>query len=316
MQRTSFSQSIPFAVVAISVVALAIPPANCWAQQEGDKGASHASRQVQFASRDGVALITQMLGQKHSVGGLPVGEVDDFVLDFETGHVVFVISRIAAKESQSDLGFLILPMKLNDQQQALAADRALRKKLPSRFTRKLASSLYVKLERDIYWLEFCRELTPALRKNFNTTDFELTAFSHAKNRPVIDAEGESVGKIVDFGIDQSTGEVAYCVLETAFNPQTPAEYRAIPLGAFVMESGLYRWMIELDKQVILAFESFQPESPPTAPGEGWTEFVTAHYDGHTLQTKSHRSPEPPSAEAPSDPGAVTSRGTEPVAVAD
>ena len=83
---------------------------------------------------------------------------------------------------------------------------------------------------------------------------------------------------MDLCIDSSKGDVMYCVMESKNK-----ELRAIPLGAFVMPSTSYRWLIELPRAEILKFAPFDMAAPPSQVDHAWQEYVAVRYGRTGLQ---------------------------------
>jgi sporulation protein YlmC with PRC-barrel domain len=241
-----------------------------------------------------VVRATELLGASLNAENKDVGEIEDAAFDLQTGHLALVVA--SQKVPSQEAVYTLIPFRDFRKAKFEWIDESTISKLPETITRAVANDVYVTYERDIYWINFSRQLEESLKQEFDQENFELTTFSFLKGRTVIDADREVVGHIIDLGINASTGRIVYCVLQT-----DDKKLRAIPLAAFVMEPNTYRWSIELTKPRILAFEPFDESSTPTNIDRGWKEYVAVRYGRDGLQSQKASNKKPEKIKPESDP---------------
>ena len=211
-----------------------------------------------------------------------LGRIQDLAFDLETGHLALVVTvKTLPAESGEAKRYTLVPfLEAMGETRFRWSDDLTMESPPEAITRSVVQYAYQTFQRDVYWLRYCKRLEAALRDQFDQRDFQLTTFSFLKGRPIIDLHNETVGKLVDLGINPANGRIVYCVVESP-----DKALRAIPLGAFVMPQSTYRWMIELPKSKIDAFQPFPADAPPIAVDRGWREYVALRYGRTGLQTE-------------------------------
>ncbi|MCA9132928.1 MAG: PRC-barrel domain-containing protein [Planctomycetales bacterium] len=226
-----------------------------------------------------VQLASTMMGVSVRSGEVEVGGIEDLAFDLETGHLALIVAAKALDGNRRRYTLLPFMDLQNAPKFQWTDDRAV-EQLPASLTRATASEVYTTYQRDIYWRRFCKRLEQSLREQFDQQQTKLLSFSFLRGRPVLDADAQAIGKIVDLGIHPATGKIAYCVMESP-----DGEHRAIPLGAFVMQPPAYRWTIELPQERIREFEPFTLTSPPLRVDRGWKEYIAVRYGREGLQTQ-------------------------------
>ncbi|MEO8271844.1 MAG: PRC-barrel domain-containing protein [Aureliella sp.] len=202
-------------------------------------------------------------------------EVRDLVVDLETAHVALLVVswKHAEKTYQAVLPWSdVLPNHALDS----TFWKTLSRVPPKMFNRALANAVYSTAKRDIYWsdsIKFKGENT-----EFDQSKYELSPFSALVGRSVVDKIGEPIGEIVDLGVNDQSGSIAYCILKT-----NGSDMRAIPLGAFTISSESTAWKIDLNKSQIFAFETCDLGDPPQAIARGWQEYVAVKYGREGVQ---------------------------------
>ncbi len=250
-----------------------------------------------------VKLVSSMLDVDVLQDSKVMGRICDVAFDLETGQLALVVvkatmaggdvsdNKPSASQDQSDKQveqggdatpnerFILLPFVDFDQQDVFEwEDDQTISRLPKALTRAIAQKTYSDVNQDIYWSRYLTELKEELNSKFDDRNFELATFSLLRRRGIVDSNGESIGKLVDFAIESGKGDIIYCVIEC-----TDKKHRAIPLGAFVMPENNYRWTIELSSSQIFDFPGFDLEAPPTHIDRGWAEYVAVRYGRDGLQ---------------------------------
>ncbi len=225
-----------------------------------------------------IRLLSEMM--KDGADGKNSVVKKEIVLDLETGNVALqVVSWKHTKDGQEIVA--VVPFMENlEPEQASKLARGLSEEKPPSMNRQLAATVYKEFGRDVYWSKYLERLPADAHGKFDRERFELTGFTELKGKRVVDAEGVSIGNLADIGVDEASGAIVYCVVQSEDKSQ-----RAIPLGAFVDRDAKKDWKIELQREQVMMFEPFGVGTTPQQIDRGWQEYVAVRYGRNALQTE-------------------------------
>jgi sporulation protein YlmC with PRC-barrel domain len=107
--------------------------------------------------------------------------------------------------------------------------------------------------------------------------YGFTSLKSLFGTPVVNAEGEELGKIEDFAISLEHHLVAYAAVScTCFDGAADKRF-PIPLGSFIVKSGEKAWTLELPLEVLEATPTFSPGQWPEKLDRAWVEYVHVRY---------------------------------------
>lgn len=231
-----------------------------------------ATKSAQPASGETVVLASQVLQRASKHGA----ECNELALDLETAHAALL--TVTCQPADNSESFeAVLPWDSSLPDEPLDADfwKQLSRVPPEGINRGFASKVYSSAKKEIYWSD---ELNSQSPEKFDTEKYRLSNLSEVMGQKVQDKAGKPLGKIVDLGINDSTGAIVYCVLESSDD-----KLRAIPLAAFVADGKSKAWTIDLDQEQVFAFETSQLDQPPQSVARGWQEYVAVKYGRKGLQ---------------------------------
>lgn len=231
-----------------------------------------ATKSAQPASGETVVLASQVL-QRSSKHGAKCNEL---MLDLETAHAALL--TVTCQPADNSESFeAVLPWDGSLPDKPLDADfwKQLSRVPPEGINRDFASKVYSAAKKEIYWSDELNDSQSP--EKFDTEKYRLSSLSEVMGQPVQDKAGKPLGKIVDLGINDSTGAIVYCVLESS-----DGKLRAIPLAAFVADAKSKAWTIDLDQEQVFAFEASQLDQPPQSVARGWQEYVAVKYGRNGL----------------------------------
>ncbi len=231
-----------------------------------------ATESAQPDAGETVVLASQVL-QRASEHGVKCNEL---LLDLETAHAA-LLTVTCPNVDKSDSFEAVLPWASQLPEQPLDADfwKQLSRIPPQGADRAFADQVYSSAKREIYWVDELAKSKSS--KKFDTEKYELTSLSQLMGQAAQDKSGKSLGKIVDLGINDSTGAIVYCVLES-----NDSKMRAIPLAAFVANGKSKAWTIDLSREQVFAFEPDSLANPPQSVDRGWQEYVAVKYGRNGL----------------------------------
>ncbi len=210
----------------------------------------------------------------------------DFVLDLETGNVALKLVQWKHTSDSKPIRTLV-PFEFDSESSSHEKwANELQKEAPQSATRQLANTIYTAYGQEVYWTKHLDRLPKDAHGSFDRERYELVMFSRLKEKQVSDINEDSVGTIVDLGIDSDNGAIIYCVLKE----QDGHALRAVPLGAFVQRDTSKDWRIELERKQIEMFAPFEREKPPQEIDRGWQEYVAVRYGRDALQAPSKQEP--------------------------
>ena len=226
-----------------------------------------------------ILMASKLIGTELNRGALIVGSISDLAFDLETEHLAVLVSE--AMETGKQPEWEIIPFINGDRLIKLEWENKTRLSArPTALTRMQVNELFRAYKEAIYWIDFASHYQDSPGQKFDYHDFKLTLFKEIVDKPIADKFGEVIGNIKDVAIKASNGTILYMILRTADNRMI-----AIPLGAFVVDDKAFRWMIELPKDQILMYETFQEKSPPPKMDIAWQEYVANKYGRGGLQSK-------------------------------
>lgn len=81
-------------------------------------------------------------------------------------------------------------------------------------------------------------------------DFDpLLSTTHLLNRDLFSAQGELIGRIVDFVVEINRAELAYAIAQLSGpRPPSPPAYHAIPIGQLVLDRLQERFVVERESE--------------------------------------------------------------------
>ena len=225
--------------------------------------------QIQMASK---LLKTELTKETSNLG-----RIEDIAFDLETGHLAVLVA--AKSEVGKEVEWTMLPFVHGDRLVKFAWEKATKlTTTPMTITRMQVNEVYRLFQQAVYWLEFATQYEAEPGHKFDDQDFKLIFFSNLKKMPVSDSQGRVIGRIDDVALKASNGTIIYMVMQTEDN-----RLRAIPLGAFVADEKNNRWFIELTKDQIQKFKTFEENTPPPQIETDWKEYVAVKYGRGGLQ---------------------------------
>lgn len=102
---------------------------------------------------------------------------------------------------------------------------------------------------------------------------------------LVNPQGESLGRVVDFGAtsnrvaEAGDRRLRYAVVE--YGPPDARLRTAMPLGAIVAGPDQPKWLCELPRQTFAEMPTFAESSWPTAVDRGWIEYIAVRYGSAT-----------------------------------
>lgn len=226
-----------------------------------------ATKSAQPAAGETVVLASQVLQRASKHGA----KCKQLVLDLDTAHVA-LLTVAWQRPGQAEMEEAVVPWcsAIPDDQLDSAFWKELSRVPTEGINRDFVSQVYSSAKKEIYWSDILADAKGA--DKFDAKDYQLTTFSQLVGQGVKDKSGEPIGKIVDLGINDTTGAIVYCVLESS-----DSKFRAIPLAAFVASEKSKAWTIALDREQVFAFETCDLSKPPQAVDRGWQEYVAVKY---------------------------------------
>lgn len=106
---------------------------------------------------------------------------------------------------------------------------------------------------------------------------ELIAASALTGEPVINAIGDSLGRIHDLLIDVLTGRIAYAVIEFAGFAGKNDELFAVPWMALTLDADNRSVILNIDKRRMKEAPRFPRDCWPTLAHSEWAEQVHRFY---------------------------------------
>jgi sporulation protein YlmC with PRC-barrel domain len=226
--------------------------------------------QIQLASK----LLQTMLTKEDS----PLGRIGDLAFDLETEHLAVLVATRSVEGNHIE--WTLLPFINGDRLVKFDWENDTKLKTsPMALTRMQANDVYRRYKEAVYWSDFAKLYEKTFGAKFDDQDFKLSFYSSLRKTLVADVNGQVIGRINDVALKASNGTILYMVMETE------GRFRAVPLGAFVADVEKSRWLIELTKDQILKFKTFEEKSPPAKIDRGWQEYVAVKYGRGGLQTK-------------------------------
>ncbi len=231
-----------------------------------------ATKSAQPAAGETIVLASQVLQRASKQGA----QCDELVLDLDTAHVA-LLTVTWQHPGQSETSEAVVPWCSSIPNNQLDSDfwKKLSRAPAEGFNRDFVSKVYSSAKEEIYWSDKLADAKSA--DKFDAKNYKLSTFSQLVGQGVKDKSGEPLGKIVDLGINDTTGEIIYCVLESS-----DSKFRAIPLAAFVASKKSKAWTIALDREQVFAFETCDLKNPPQSLARGWQEYVAVKYGRNGL----------------------------------
>lgn len=216
--------------------------------------------QIQMASK----LLKTELTKK----GSNLGYIEDIAFDLETGHLAVLVA--AKGEVGKELEWTMLPFVNGDRLVKFAWEKSTKLiATPKTITRMQVNEVYRLFQQAVYWVEFAAQYEAEPGHKFDDQNFKLIFFSSLKKMPISDSQGRVVGRISDVALKASNGTIVYMVMQSEDNG-----LRAIPLGAFVADTKNNRWLIELSKDQIQEFKTFEEKFAPPQVDTDWKTHVS------------------------------------------
>ena len=204
-------------------------------------------------------------------------QVQDFVLDLETGHAALqIVSWQHTDRAKPVIAVAPFSPKM-DVKLATQLAHEISSTEPPTLNRQLAESLHKTFGQEVYWSKYIRRLKSAADAQFDSEKYELVPFATIKDKKIVAVDGEALGTLADVGLSDS-GDIAYCVLKSS-----DGALRAIPLGAFLNRERNKDWTIELESKQVLQFKPFDRQHVPQVIDRGWQEYVAVRYGRDALQ---------------------------------
>lgn len=232
-----------------------------------------ATQSAQPVAGEEVVLASQVLQRASQQGA----QCNELLLDLETAHAALLTVTCQASDD-SETYEAVLPWQRSLPDEPLDGNfwKQLLRAPSESMDRAFADRVYSAAKKEIYWFEELVDSKSA--EKFDTKKYQLTRLSDLTGQAVQDKSGKPLGKIVDLGINDETGAIVYCVLESK-----DSKLRAIPLAAFVADSHSKTWHIDLDSEQVFAFETSDLDEPPQSVARGWQEYVAVKYGRTGLQ---------------------------------
>jgi sporulation protein YlmC with PRC-barrel domain len=108
-------------------------------------------------------------------------------------------------------------------------------------------------------------------------DMHLSASSLTGNK-VRNAQGEDLGKIEDFMLDTSTGEVSYAVLSFGGIMGIGDKLFAVPLQAMRTDTENHAFVLDESKERLESAPGFDKDNWPETGDDEWQQEVRSYYN--------------------------------------
>ena len=223
----------------------------------------------------------------HDEAGVPVGRIDDIVIDPYTGMTTTLLIRPSSKDRLSRR--MLIPMQLvTPIRQLMLRARADKDKIeigPSigdevhPYRRQLARVPFAYYGLEPPWADSQQNREHKLK------DDDLFVFVRTIRRsPVWDTEKRKIGQLEDFAISWDNGKIAYAlitkttdVLVKKSDKADNIERYAIPLGAFVAKPKWKSWVIENPDNLLEKTNAIDKGKWPSKVSLRWSHYVQHRY---------------------------------------
>jgi|GEM_PF-1133054 len=112
----------------------------------------------------------------------------------------------------------------------------------------------------------------------------LLSASTLKGDKVRNPQGEDLGKIEDFMIDQASGYIPYAVLSFGGIAGLGDKLFAVPWGAMALDRDRHEFVINIRKDVLKDAPGFDKSSWPSTAGGKWADDIRAFYSATSERT--------------------------------
>jgi sporulation protein YlmC with PRC-barrel domain len=102
--------------------------------------------------------------------------------------------------------------------------------------------------------------------------------STLENEKVVNAAGESLGKIEDYMIDLNNGRIAYCVLSFGGFLGMGNKLFAIPFQAMTLDTENKRFILNIDKERLKNAPGFDEDNWPDTTNPQWGTSIYKYYN--------------------------------------
>jgi sporulation protein YlmC with PRC-barrel domain len=128
---------------------------------------------------------------------------------------------------------------------------------------------------------YCQVLLPitiGVRQSsaFRRIDMHLSASSLTGNK-VRNSQGDDLGKIEDFMLDTSTGEVSYAVLSFGGVMGIGDKLFAVPLQAMQTDTERHEFVLDESKERLEKAPGFDKDNWPQTGDDQWRREVDSYY---------------------------------------
>lgn len=275
---------------AISMVAALCVMATARADEKTTADLIDSKRTNDVAQEVGSFAPTQSLKGEvlYSKSGIPVGKIDDIIIDPYTGMAV---SLVVIPGPAVGPGYRMLipfnlvapirklrPIARADVEQIRGGPSIGKGENARPYRRQLARVPF-----DYYDLDPIWQQTPSASDSKLKDDDLLLYMNTTRDSSVMSGEGKPLGKVDDIAISMDNGRVAYVMLavprSSSSNQREPREYDhyPIPLGAFVINPEKKNWVIELPDKLLKETEPVEKDRWPAEISLGWEAYVSERY---------------------------------------
>ena len=111
-----------------------------------------------------------------------------------------------------------------------------------------------------------------------TTEYpRVLSASTLENEKVVNAAGESLGRIEDYMIDLNNGRIAYCVLSFGGFLGMGDKLFAIPFQAMTLDTENKRFVLNMDKERLKNAPGFDKDNWPDTTNPEWGSRIYSYY---------------------------------------
>jgi len=126
-------------------------------------------------------------------------------------------------------------------------------------------------------------------------EYGFSLLTNLQGKSVVDSDGKSAGKVLDFAMLQRDGRIFYAAVRIS---PTGSKLHAIPLGAFVASPGADQWLLNVDKKILSNTPSFTANQWPTEIERAWVEYLHVRYGKPLFSGVTTPSEQPPQEDSP------------------
>ncbi|HEY2864442.1 MAG TPA: PRC-barrel domain-containing protein [Casimicrobiaceae bacterium] len=107
---------------------------------------------------------------------------------------------------------------------------------------------------------------------------EVMDASTLQGDSVVNAAGESLGKVEAIMLDVTTGRIAYAVLSFGGFLGMGAKLFAIPWGALTLDAREHRFILDVSKEKLQNAEGFDKDRWPSMADSNWAAEIHSYYN--------------------------------------